>query len=209
MILASDFSDYLGDMGAVVGVIIAVVVIGIFALVIKCYRKVSQGEALIRNGFKGTQVSFSGKIVIPVLHRVEYMDISVKRIEIDRHGAQGLICKDNLRADIKVAFYVRVNNTAEDVKKVAQLIGCERASDERGEVRRVGNGRRRRVLAIRVHRGAAVVRPSSGGRTDHEVIAPCQFERRVAPERVLELFGSVLVDRDGAPFGEQLTNTWL
>ena len=74
-------------------------------LALKCYRKVAQGEALIRNGYGGTKVSFSGKIVIPILHKVEYMDVSVKRIEIDRHGAQGLICKDNLRADIKVAFF--------------------------------------------------------------------------------------------------------
>ena len=115
---------------AITAVVIIVVIIGILALVVKCYKKVAQGEALIRNGFGGTQVSFSGKIVIPILHKVEFMDISVKRIEIDRHGTSGLICKDNLRADIKVAFFVRVNNTVEDVKKVAQALGCKRASDE-------------------------------------------------------------------------------
>lgn len=114
-----------------VGIAIAVLVgVGLLALLVKCYHKVSQGEALIRNGVGGTKVSFSGKIVIPILHRPEYMDISVKRIEIDRGGASGLICQDNLRADIKVAFFVRVNNTVEDVMKVAQAIGCKRASDE-------------------------------------------------------------------------------
>ena len=118
------------EMMAVVAVVILVLFIGLLALIVKCYKKVSQGEALIRNGFGGTQVSFAGKFVIPILHKVEFMDISVKRIEIDRHGASGLICKDNLRADIKVAFFVRVNNTVEDVKKVAQALGCKRASDE-------------------------------------------------------------------------------
>ena len=120
---------FAGETIALVGSIIVVVIIGLLALLVKCYRKVAQGEALIRNGYGGTRVSFSGKIVIPILHKVEYMDVSVKRIEIDRHGAQGLICKDNLRADIKVAFFVRVNNTVEDVKKVAQALGCDRASD--------------------------------------------------------------------------------
>ncbi len=67
--------------------------------------------------------------MIPILHKCEFMDISVKRIEIDRRALQGLICKDNLRADIVVAFFVRVNNTVEDVIKVAQSLGCERASD--------------------------------------------------------------------------------
>ncbi len=110
--------------------IIILFIIGCLALLMKCYRKVSQGEALIRNGFGGTKVIFSGKIVIPILHKAEYMDISVKRIEIDRRGEQGLICKDNLRADIVVAFFVRVNNTVEDVKQVAQALGCKRASSQ-------------------------------------------------------------------------------
>jgi uncharacterized membrane protein YqiK len=58
------------------------------------------------------------------------MDISLKTVEIDRRGKEGLICKDNIRADIKVTFFVRVNKTREDVLKVAQSIGCVRASDQ-------------------------------------------------------------------------------
>jgi uncharacterized membrane protein YqiK len=65
--------------------------------------------------------------VYPIIHRAEVMDISVKTIEIDRRGKEGLICKDNIRADIKVTFFVRVNKTQEDVLKVAQSIGCNRA----------------------------------------------------------------------------------
>jgi len=41
----------------------------------------------------------------------------------------GLVCKDNMRADVKVAFFVRVNKTPNDVLKVAQSLGCRRASD--------------------------------------------------------------------------------
>lgn len=122
--------SYTGQVFAVVISVSVLIVLGLLALLMKCYRKVSQGQALIRNGWGGTQVSFSGKFVIPILHKVEYMDISVKRIAIDRNGAQGLICQDNLRADIQVAFFVRVNNTTEDVMKVAQALGCVRASDE-------------------------------------------------------------------------------
>ena len=40
-----------------------------------------------------------------------------------------MICKDNMRADIRVAFFVRVNQTRDDVLKVAQLLGCQKASD--------------------------------------------------------------------------------
>jgi len=113
---------------------LGVIVVGTFFLFASCYKKVEQGTAIIRNGIGGTKVSFVGMLVLPVLHRKELMDISVKRIEIDRTGTvgEGLICKDNLRADVKVAFFVRVNKTPQDVLKVAQSLGCKRGSDPRG-----------------------------------------------------------------------------
>ena len=113
-----------------IGIIGFIMFCGIFALLIRCWQKVSQGFAIVRNGMGGTKVSFSGMIVIPILHKSELMDISVKRIEIDRSGEDGLICKDNIRADIKVCFFIRVNKDKEDVERVAQFLGCERASEE-------------------------------------------------------------------------------
>jgi uncharacterized membrane protein YqiK len=67
--------------------------------------------------------------VFPVINKAETMDLSVKTIEVDRRGKEGLICNDNIRADINVTFFVRVNKTREDVLRVAQAIGCARASD--------------------------------------------------------------------------------
>src|SRR5699024_9838248 len=72
----------------------------------------------------------TGAIVLPVLHKAETMDISLKTLTLERGGREGLTCKDNIRADITVFFYVRVNETAEDVKKVAKSIGTQRASDQ-------------------------------------------------------------------------------
>jgi uncharacterized membrane protein YqiK len=95
------------------------------------YKKIPQGEAIVKTGFGGTQVAFDkGMYVIPVLHKVEIMDISVKKIEVERMQEDGLICKDNMRADIKVAFFVRVNKSKDAIIEVAQTIGCERASAE-------------------------------------------------------------------------------
>ena len=103
--------------------------IGVLVMIARFYRKVDQGHALIINKMKAEpEVTFTGGVVLPIIHRAEVMDISVKTIEIDRRGKEGLICMDNLRADIKVTFFVRVNKTKEDVLRVAQSIGCERAS---------------------------------------------------------------------------------
>ncbi len=95
--------------------------------------KVEQGKALIvSNVMTGkVAVSFTGGWVVPVIHKAEKMDMTVKTIEIDRSGSDGLICRDNIRADIKVTFFVRVSKTEQDVIKVAQAIGCARASDQK------------------------------------------------------------------------------
>jgi len=43
--------------------------------------------------------------------------VSVKKLEIAREGKDGLICKDNMRADIQVAFFIRVNKSVDDIVK--------------------------------------------------------------------------------------------
>ena len=85
---------------------------------------------MVRTGRGGTLVEYdSGMSVVPIIHMMETMDISVKTIEIARLKEDGLICMDNIRADIKVVFFIRVNKEAKAIKNVAQTIGCKRASD--------------------------------------------------------------------------------
>lgn len=116
---------------AIYTVIIAgsVVFLAVIALLAKMWHKATQGQALVRTGLGGTRVGFSGVMVVPVIHRLEVMDITVRTIMIARTGSEGLICKDNMRADIKVTFFIRVNKSIEDVKKVSESIGCSRASN--------------------------------------------------------------------------------
>lgn len=105
-------------------------VLAFFVVLSMFYKKIPQGKAIVRTGVGGTKVAFNkGMYVVPVFHRMEIMDISVKKIEIARMQHDGLICKDNIRADIKVAFFVRVNKSVDDVINVAQNLGCDRASD--------------------------------------------------------------------------------
>lgn len=111
--------------------VIILIVVGILVMIAKFYRKVDQGRALIINKVtKEPIVTFTGGVVLPIIHRSEIMDISVKTINLERRAHEGLICKDNIRADIKVTFFVKVNKTVEDVLKVAANIGCQRASDQ-------------------------------------------------------------------------------
>ncbi|MCH0572779.1 flotillin family protein [Streptomyces sp. MUM 136J] len=100
-------------------------------VVSRLFRKVEQGKALIVSKMRKVDVTFTGQVVLPVLHKAEVMDISVKTIEITRAGKEGLICRDNIRADIRISFFVKVNKTVDDVVKVAQSVGTARASDQR------------------------------------------------------------------------------
>ncbi len=123
-------------MSTTMMVILAGIILIIFFAVVYAilwalwYKKVPQGMAMVRTGRGGTHVEYDkGMHVVPVLHMMEMMDLSVKTIEIARMKEDGLICMDNIRADIKVVFFVRVNKNGGDIKNVAQTIGCKRASD--------------------------------------------------------------------------------
>jgi len=121
------------DILIIVGVVVvlAFVFMMVALLMLKAfYFKVEQGKALIINGVSKIAVRFDGGFVWPVINKKELMRISLITLEVDRRGKEGLICADNMRADITVAFYLRVNETEEDVLKVAKSVGVERASDK-------------------------------------------------------------------------------
>ncbi len=127
MILLQNLSGPLG--WAVLGISL-LVIFGLIVMLISWYKKVPQGKAIIRTGVGGTKVAIeNGIIVVPGIQMYEVMDLSVRTIEISRMKEDGLICKDNIRADTKVVFFVRINKEVADIKKVAQSIGCQRASD--------------------------------------------------------------------------------
>lgn len=112
-------------------IFIGFIMMGLLFAMSRFYRKVGPEEALVKTGWGGMKVvSGGGMWVVPVAHRVEHMDLSLKRIEIARRDKSGLICKDNVRADIEVAFFVRVNNATQDILQVAQALGCQRASEK-------------------------------------------------------------------------------
>lgn len=123
--------DSLTLFGIVIA-IIAIIIVGFIALFKSFYIKVPQGTALIVNDMTSSpKVHFTGALVYPVIYKKEFMKISLISFDVERRGKDGLICKDNLRADICVAFYLRVNETTEDVLKVAKSIGVDRASDQK------------------------------------------------------------------------------
>ncbi len=124
-------ADISGFMGLVIlALVFFVLPIGILSIIKAWYIKVEQGTAMIVNDMSSQpKVVFTGALVYPIINKKELMRISLITLEVDRRAQDGLICKDNMRADITVAFYLRVNETQEDVLKVAKSLGATRASD--------------------------------------------------------------------------------
>ena len=118
----------LGTVAIIIGVVVALLFLGMF-LAVFCLKKVRAGEAGVRTGFGGLQVTKDWMFRYPFLNRWDIMDIQVKKLEVARKGKDGLICQDNIRADIEVAFYVRVAPEEVNIKEVAEAVGCERASE--------------------------------------------------------------------------------
>ena len=100
------------------------------AVVRRCYIVVGPDKAIVKTGWGSMDVKTAGGLLVyPVINKVEYMDLTLKSFEISRQGSEGLICKDNIRADIKVAFFIRVDSSEEQMKEVAQSIGAKRCSE--------------------------------------------------------------------------------
>ncbi len=110
------------------------VLLGTFVLVagivsVFCVRMIQPGRAGVKTGWGGVKVAFDWMVRLPIVQTYHIVDISVKKLEIARKGKDGLVCRDNIRADITVAFYIRVEATPESVRKVAQMLTPERVSD--------------------------------------------------------------------------------
>jgi uncharacterized membrane protein YqiK len=111
----------------------ALTLIGTVALMARGWRRVEPGTALVlmQTGVREAKVVIDGgAMVIPYLTKAEVIDLSVKRIVLDRRGKEGLVCRDCIRADVGATFLVRINQTAEDILKVSRTVGCARAADQ-------------------------------------------------------------------------------
>jgi uncharacterized membrane protein YqiK len=128
----------MGTIIAIAGfLVVALVVLGFVA---SCYKRVNgSGEALVitRFGSSEKNASLSGAFVWPKINFFERIDLTRKPILVSREGVrgktgeeyEGLPCKDDIRADIRVAFYIGVNPEEKDILLLAENLTCAGASD--------------------------------------------------------------------------------
>lgn len=132
---------------ALVSVVFGVVAMSVVGVLLWRYRRVGPGEALVveRAGAR-TRVCFGGGLVLPRVEKAEVLDLSARRVVVERRGRQGLSCRDGIRVDVRATFLVKVERSEEAVLRVAREVGCGRANRE-GEVQGLFEERFACVLA--------------------------------------------------------------
>ncbi|MEM1095330.1 MAG: flotillin domain-containing protein [Bacteroidota bacterium] len=93
--------------------------------------KAASSEALVITGvgLKRPKIALSNAFVIPLLRRVDNLDLTVKTVRIARRQHESLSCADGIRAEVEVDFYIKINPLEEDIRHVATTIGCSRAAN--------------------------------------------------------------------------------
>ncbi len=114
----------LGSALIVTAIIIPLFIFGIVAFILSSYKKVPQGQAIIKSGLGGTAVSFSGMTIVPVIHQMELVDLTIKKITIDRRGKAAVIDKNQEPVEFIADFMIKVNATARDVQDVVMSFGA-------------------------------------------------------------------------------------
>jgi len=85
--------------------------------------------AIVRQSVWNNQkVIFKGRYFdIPLIHQSKMIDMSVKRIECEAVGFESLRCRDYMKADLTIVFFVRMPNKADSVLLALETFGshCE------------------------------------------------------------------------------------
>jgi len=117
-------------MGIAISFIIILITI-YFVIFLMTYKKPKQGQAIVRSGLNGVQIGIhKGLFIIPIFHTLEHVDLTVKHLDIEHKENEGVICKDFIRADIKIDFYIRVSNISDNILQASNAYGCKTTFDK-------------------------------------------------------------------------------
>lgn len=118
------------EMGAISQIImmvvglVSMVLLAIVVVITKLYVKAKANMAIVRTGMGGLKVIRDGGILyIPVIHQIIEVKMETMRLDVERADADALITADNLRADLKAEFYIKVMSNNDDIINAARSLG--------------------------------------------------------------------------------------
>ena len=114
------------SLGSFILWLIALVVIVFVATILLryFYRRATKELAFVRTGLFGEKVVVDGgALVIPVLHEVTNVNMTLMRVELRLGNELAVITKDRMRVNLIAEFFVKVSPSREFVSRAAQSLG--------------------------------------------------------------------------------------
>ncbi|MEM1373669.1 MAG: flotillin domain-containing protein [Pseudomonadota bacterium] len=106
----------------IIGIIIAIIIA--VWLLNWLYFRTTKERAFVRTGMGGEKVVInSGAFVIPVIHEITPVNLSLARLSVAAAKEEALITADRMRVDVDAEFFVRVEPTDTAVSSAAATLG--------------------------------------------------------------------------------------
>jgi uncharacterized membrane protein YqiK len=108
-----------------------VTVLGLVLVVMSFYRRTSADMAFVRTGAQGKKVILDGGcVVLPFFHKILEINLKTMKLGVNPRGANALITRDNLRANVLAQFYIRVQADTDHILNAARSLGENSVHEE-------------------------------------------------------------------------------
>lgn len=113
--------------GAIAG---GVLLLTVFTVLSRFYRRCGADEALVRTGSGGNRVVIGGGVLVyPILHQLLRVSLRSVKLSVERSQKNALVTADKIKANVTTELYIKVEPMADDVLAAARSFG-ERNLDE-------------------------------------------------------------------------------
>lgn len=76
----------------------------------------------------GRRVAWDGAFVMPLVQKVELLKTALVNVKVDRRGLDGFRCRDELRVDLGLSFYLSIGLDDRGIISVVKKFGLDMAS---------------------------------------------------------------------------------
>ena len=122
-----DTSTIVIALGVVAGV---VMLLTVFTVLSRFYRRCGADEALVRTGSGGNKVVIGGGVLVyPILHQLLRVSLRSVKLSVERSAKNALVTADKIKANVTTELYIKVEPISEDVLAAARSFG-DRNVDE-------------------------------------------------------------------------------
>ena len=90
------------------------------------FKKPKLGTAIVRTGHHEARIAvINGIYVIPIIHNMELIDLTIKTVKIERNNDHAILLKDEMYGTMNIHFMLKISRGQNDILMAAQSIGAK------------------------------------------------------------------------------------